>query len=186
MKRVVVGIGIALLLGNATSGFAQNTSPYSFEVRVGPSWGSSDNDRGYCGSQDGILADLLVARRLHHPDRNGATIAVNFAVHAYNIEQSECGFDPITREYIPYFPGHGGIFLLGGWESRNTSFRISAGPGIANPEYERVAGFVARLDAAAAPVFHMSFAGTISGLYVPSWKGDSFAYLALGIGLRMR
>jgi hypothetical protein len=158
----------------------------SLEVYLGPSHGSSNDNKSFRGQRVGVFADLLFGMRVHPPDRSGLFVALDVGGHGMNTHiTDDCILAP-DGGCVPWFPGFGGISVLAGVESRSTNLRMLVGPGIVSSDYERTVGVTARADGALPLFSHVSGAATVSTLIVPSWNGDRFFYFALAAGLRFR
>ena len=165
---------------------AQEQWPVSVEAYLGATHGYSDDDDSFRGNRAGIFADLLLGMRVHGTDRSGVFIALDFTGHGVNISVTDdCVVAP-DGGCVPWFPGMAGISTLAGWESRSTDLRILVGPGIVSSDSEPTPGLTSRIDGALPLFWHLSGVATLSSLFVPTWNGDRFFYVALGAGLRFR
>lgn len=186
VKSTLLCVAAVGLFAGPTPLIAQDRWPITLEAFVGGTRGHSDNDGRYRGGRDGPWAEVLVGGRLHSDDRPGALIALSVGMHGVNRNiTSDCQPAP-DGGCVPWFPGFGAVSLLGGWESRSTNLRLLGGPGFVRSEGEGAAGFAGRLDAALPLVGHISMAASLSTLVVPSWKGDRFYQISLGVGFRVR
>jgi hypothetical protein len=179
----VVALG---LFARPTPATAQDRWPITLEAHVGGTRGHSDNNGRYRGARDGLWAEILAGARLHSADRAGPFIALGAGVHALNtVRTLDCAPAP-GGGCVPWFPGFGAVSLLGGWESRSTNLRLLGGPGLVSSDDEEAAGIVGRFDAALPLLEHISTVASLNALVVPSWNGDRFYHIAIGVGLRVR
>jgi hypothetical protein len=165
---------------------AQERWPYTLEVYVGHTRATSNNGDAYRGDTRGIMGGIIIGRRLHAADRAGPIIALGYGGHAASLTtESDCLLAP-GGGCVPWFPNFGGPSLLSGWESRSTNLRFLAGPGFMQSDDGDAFGLVGRVDATLGSFSHLSAMATIDGLFVPSYQGDRFASVGIGIGLRVR
>jgi hypothetical protein len=185
-KHALLCVTAVGLFAGPTPLIAQDRWPITLEAFVGGTRGHSDNNERYRGGREGLWADILAGGKLHSDDRAGALIALSAGMHVVNhVTTADCLPAP-EAGCVPWFPGFGAVSLLGGWESRSTNLRLLGGPGFVTSDGEEAAGFAGRLDAALPLVGHISTAASLSTLVVPSWKGDRFYHLSLGVGFRIR
>jgi hypothetical protein len=165
---------------------AQHPWPGSLEAYLGYVNGGSDNSAAYRGSTLGFLMGALIGAALHPPDRGGPVIALDATLHGVNIVQTaDCIMLP-DGGCQPWFPGFGYVGLLGGWEDATTRLRGLAGPAYAGGDRNGAAALVGRVDLAPLRVARFSPMASLSALIVPSWNGDTFYYIGIGVGLRLR
>jgi len=165
---------------------AQGRWAMTFEVYLGRTRGNSDNDAGYRGDRNGLLAGLLVGRRFHAAESGGMLLALDATMRAVNTTRtSDCLIAP-DGGCIPWFPSFGGVSLLAGWESRSTNLRFLAGPGVISSDFNQTLGLAGRVDLAVPMVWRISAMANVNTTFVPSWDGDRFYYLGIGVGLRVR
>jgi hypothetical protein len=167
---------------------AQDRWPVTAELYLGATRGYGDNVRGYRGSRNGVLAEILTGTRLHPVDRAGPILALHFGAHVVNpFQTDDCVVAPDGTPCAPWFPGFGVVSFLGGWESRTTDVRFLAGPGYATTDPGAgTASLIGRADAAVRLLGRLSAVGSLSSLLVPSYNEDLFFNIALGVGLRLR
>jgi hypothetical protein len=177
----------AFVLALAAPAQAQQRWPGSIEGYLGAVYAGSDNSSAYRGSRGGILIDLLISGALHRAGEPGAVVALNAGMYGVNtVQTSDCVMRTPGGPCVPWFPGFAHASLLGGYETGDGGRRILGGAGIAGGEESPTLGLVGRADLALVSLSRVSAMATVNSLIVPAHRGDTFYYLGLGVGLRLR
>jgi hypothetical protein len=174
-----------------TSGFfspthAQRIGRYSFDVTVG--LGGMETSGKYSGDGGGFAGDVMLARRFRSDRGPGLIAGVSASYHF--VLGEDCTiylpFEP-SSDCAPQIPDMRVIGALTGWESRNGAFRVMAGVGYAHPTSGGGAvALQARLDGAIGLVRHVALTASVRPVIIPSYRGDTFRSIGIGIGFRVR
>jgi len=186
VKHALLFVTAVGLFAGPTPLIAQDRWPITLEAFVGGTRGHSDNNGRYRGGRGGLWADILAGGRLHADDRSGALIALSAGMQTTDKGYTDDCLPAPEGGCVPWFPRFGAVSLLGGWESRSTNLRLLGGPAFVRSAGEGAAGFAGRLDAALPLVGHISTAASLSTVAIPSWRGDRFYHISLGVGFRVR
>jgi len=168
-------------------GTAQDRWPVSIEANVG--LGSGVSTGAYADRLVGVSGAALVGVRLGPWGSGNFFAAVAFAeqASAFAVEDHcQPGPDGSCLDRFPHFTT---LSLLVGREARSTGRRLLMGPAAlrADGDWENIRfAWVVRADAASAPLGRVSLTAVAKGFIVPSYEGNSFLMLALGVGLRIR
>ena len=164
--------------------------PYTAEASLGVSYGMTDSDAYRDDRAAGGMAEALLARRFHAPDRGGWIGAFSATAWGIAAREADCLSAP-SGGCVPHFPAWGSLAALAGLETANTNARVLVGPALAyGDDSERpsnaVPGAMLRLDGAIPFASRLSLTASFSSLYVPDYFDDSFINWAFGVGVRIR
>lgn len=137
-----------------------------------------------------LALDFVLARRYGREAAIAPMVALDFGGQApFGAVSDVCIFAPREPSgCVQLYPAFFSIGVLGGLEARTASLRVSAGPAYVHArldgrdhEAANTVGLQARTQlGAGALVF------SIRGMFVPSYRSDSFWLIAYQIGLRAR
>lgn len=185
-KVLAIAAVIAVCLVIPHTGAAQRPWPLSIETNLGVGTGSTSGE--YRDNTEGLIGDLLVGLRLRSAGEGALFAATSLGVQGSGATTDEC-LPASQGGCIQEFPAFTVLSILGGWETRTATFRLLSGPSVVRAygdwDTHRF-GWLARLDAAAPAFGRISGTVSLRGFIVPSYQGESFQLIALGVGLRIR
>lgn len=185
-KVLTIAPVTALCLGTPHVGVAQEPWPLSIETNLGLGAGWTSGE--YRDNAEGLIGDLLVGLRLRSAGEGALFAAVSLGVQGTGATTLECLPDS-QGGCIQGFPEFTVLSILGGWETRTAFFRLLSGPSVVRAYGDwdaRRFAWLTRLDAAVPLLGRISYTASLRGFIVPSYKGDSFQLIALGVGFRIR
>jgi hypothetical protein len=189
MRRAAGALGVAVLItvsAVSSRASAQRVSRYSVDATVGV--GLLQTKAQYSARDDGGLAgELALSRRVHSARAGGLVAGVN-AGYYYMIGGGDvCTLYPPHDRCAPQTPDMRLVGMLSGWESRAGTFRALGGVAYAHPPSGGGAVAIqARLEAAVGIVRHVALTASVRPVVVPSYRGDTFRLLGIGLGVRIR
>jgi hypothetical protein len=142
---------------------------------------------GRYNDQDGggLAGELSVARAFHAKLKPGLVVGVNGGYQLI-VGWNDCTLLP-DGGCAPRLPDMRIVGALSGWESRTGSLRAMAGVAYVDPTSGGGAfALQARLDGAIRIVRHVALTASVRPVVIPSYRGDSFRLLGIGVGVRIR
>ena len=186
MRMLSAGIVGVLWLATADAVESQDRWPASFEASIGAGAGRSSGE--YRGNDKGFLADLLVGARVGSAFGGGLFGALSFGVQGAGTVTTDC-MPASDGGCVDGFPEFTAVSVLGGWERQSTDFRVLSGPAVVRAygdwSFEGF-GWMGRIDIGLPLAGHLSATGSVRGIVVPSYRGESYQLLGVGVGLRIR
>ena len=177
----LAGTTIVMIVLRVSSGGAQSLWPVSLEASIGD--GKSTTSGEYRGQGGGNTFDLVAGFRFKSLLGGGGAVT-DICIPA------STGTGCIPR--FPEFTFYSGLI---GWETHGSYVRVLAGPAVAHAagrdqllvRYdESVLAWVGRVDFATPAIMHISAIAFFRGAHVPEFRGNSFRFQSMGIGLRLR
>lgn len=167
------------------SAAAQRHLPVSFEAAVGAGAGTG----GSYKDSEGASVDLLLGVRLREA-RGGSLIgALSAGIYGPGASSDVCIVEP-DGTCRPDFPVLGAFGALAGVQRGGPSraaVRFLAGPAFVQTEDEvRTGAAMARIDVDTPPFLHTSAVLSLRTLLLPDYRGETVAFTAFGMGLRVR
>lgn len=180
-------LALLLLVSAAlpVSAAAQRHLPVSFEAAVGAGAASG----GGFGTTEGVSIDLLLGARLRETPGGTFIGALSAGVYGPLFTTGMC---PMEAGAIcpPDFPVLGAFGALAGVQRGGPSraaVRFLAGPGFVQTEDRvRTGAAMARIDVDTPPFLLTSAVLSLRTLLLPDYRGETVAFTAFGVGLRVR
>ena len=187
MRRLKAALGITaftMVLAGAPV-FAQGVSRYSADVTVG-FWLQRTDGRYKDPDGGGVGGELSVARRFHTAASSGLVATINGAHYAKIGSNDSCTLLP-GGACAPELPSIRLVGALAGWETRSGWLRAMGGLAYADPTSGGgTLAIQARVDAVVPVVRHLALTASVRPALLPSYRGDTFKLLGVGIGARIR
>jgi hypothetical protein len=183
-RRLVLIPALVAVLCTPGAAAPQAPRPVSVEATIGRWTGWATRPSQELG--DRYAADLLAGARLRALGDGAAAVALSAGfIGGSRAHLESCGYRPETG-CTPYMPGWYVVSGYGGWETRDAGARVLTGPALASLYGDRRMAWHGRVDIAPVRVGPLGIMGSARLLVVPAYYGDTFLYLTVGGGLRLR